>query len=386
MGPFTNGVGMHRRLGVATNYHERTVEHTVTRWTDQIPFNDAFAYKSSPEKGNHVNPTSFERRFGEMTKNDPYEFHSSEPYYSGVFAYTRQIQIGGTHYNPFDAYYEFSGDEDNTASEAQVRALNRLNSESAAFGADLAESRQSVSMLVGSVITAGKSLLALRRGNLNAALAHLGLDKSANKGTTAANSWLAYVYGWKPLANSIHELNEKVINGVLPRDVFVKASATSRWESERDLSGGSWVHKARLKGSHRTELHARVVNPGLRRAAQLGLINPLAIGWELVPFSFVIDWFVPVGNTLYALTDTAGLEFVRGWTSRKRSIVTTLSRVPGVEGITKPGAYEEESSYFRRIVHGGFPRPTLYATTQNPYSTTRALSALALVQQLTGRK
>lgn len=30
----------------------------------------------------------------------------------------------------------------------------------------------------------------------------------------------------------------------------------------------------------------------------LGLNNPLGVMWELVPFSFVVDWFIPVGETL----------------------------------------------------------------------------------------
>jgi hypothetical protein len=35
-------------------------------------------------------------------------------------------------------------------------------------------------------------------------------------------------------------------------------------------------------------------------AAQLGLLNPENVAWELLPWSFVIDWFIPIGQYLDA--------------------------------------------------------------------------------------
>lgn len=39
---------------------------------------------------------------------------------------------------------------------------------------------------------------------------------------------------------------------------------------------------------------------------QLGLSNPLALAWELVPYSFVLDWLIPVGETLASLDALIG--------------------------------------------------------------------------------
>lgn len=32
----------------------------------------------------------------------------------------------------------------------------------------------------------------------------------------------------------------------------------------------------------------------------VGLMDPLSVAWELVPFSFVLDWFLPIGSWLSA--------------------------------------------------------------------------------------
>lgn len=42
-------------------------------------------------------------------------------------------------------------------------------------------------------------------------------------------------------------------------------------------------------------------------ASALGLSTPLQSIWELIPFSFVWDWFVPIGSTFQRLEDKLGL-------------------------------------------------------------------------------
>lgn len=53
-------------------------------------------------------------------------------------------------------------------------------------------------------------------------------------------------------------------------------------------------------------------NAALASLSKLGLANPAEVVWELVPFSFVLDWFLPVGDWLSTLDAAVGYEFLDG--------------------------------------------------------------------------
>lgn len=58
-----------------------------------------------------------------------------------------------------------------------------------------------------------------------------------------------------------------------------------------------------------------VVNPNESLMQSLGLVNPLSVAWDLVPWSFVIDWFTGIGTFLGGLTDMYGLLVVNPYSS-----------------------------------------------------------------------
>jgi hypothetical protein len=131
-------------------------------------------------------------------------------------------------------------------------------------------------------------------------------------------------------------------------------------------------------------------NPLLRTLAQLGVTNPAELAWELIPFSFVADWVLPIGSYLGALDATLGLSFRSG----TRSEITRLTHK--WLGSSKP--YVHLSGWFgdqiTNIVTGSGKQVkldrTVYATSpgpvfpsfKNPASLSHALNALSLVQQL----
>lgn len=49
-----------------------------------------------------------------------------------------------------------------------------------------------------------------------------------------------------------------------------------------------------------------------RYLSQLGLINPLEIAWEVMPWSFVVDWFLPVQTWIESMSSQTGLRFKTG--------------------------------------------------------------------------
>jgi hypothetical protein len=128
---------------------------------------------------------------------------------------------------------------------------------------------------------------------------------------------------------------------------------------------------------------ARIANQTVRRAVALGVANPASIAWELVPYSFVVDWFVPVGNTLEAMTATAGLDFVKGSNLYVENM-TEKTRFNddwnGDRAISR-GSFEAAYFFMNRTILNDWERPQLYAK-DNPFSTAHILNAAALIRQL----
>lgn len=121
---------------------------------------------------------------------------------------------------------------------------------------------------------------------------------------------------------------------------------------------------------------------------QLGFSNPLLLAWELLPWSFVIDWFMPFGNYLSSLDATLGLKFETGYVSIRIHEVTDRTTVWAPKA-DRPDKYAyhigktmQKSSVdsFERRLLTEFPSPVL-PFFKNPLSWEHALNGIALLAQ-----
>lgn len=152
----------------------------------------------------------------------------------------------------------------------------------------------------------------------------------------------------------------------------------------RDSSRSEYTEAAPLDitSDVRCNLWARV-DPnfkGLRTLNQLGLMNPLALAWELVTFSFVIDWFLPIGPVLNAMSAPTGLLFVDGSISNRISASANYENwYYGIDnwasGAKATGSLSYEG-YFRDRI-SNWPLPGFWIEF-DPFKGDRSLKALAL--------
>lgn len=216
--------------------------------------------------------------------------------------------------------------------------------------------------------------------------------------TVAAQEYLAFVYGLQPLVNDIYTLAEMMKKqGVKPL-LFKGVGRAARFETEGSVTRGPMAYtkltQLDAQGTYKVKctLWARI-NPdaaGLRAINQLGLLNPFGLAWDLVPFSFVVDWFLPVGPVLYAMTAPMGLIFVDGSVSMRSSEFTNYNyQVQTVTYYYNPenALFKEgsESKYtvsrkvesYTRLTLGTWPLPGLWFDS-DPLRMDRPLKALAL--------
>lgn len=198
--------------------------------------------------------------------------------------------------------------------------------------------------------------------------------------------WLELQYGWKPLISDIRALLSGISLDAPPAIRAVRHLEESEMLpfATGNFIGPPFIHSVsgKIKNGCHVRLDATVTSPGLYALDNLSLVNPFSLGWELLPYSFVIDWLIPIGNAIKALTASCGL------TPRGRS--TTIYTVMNMdvmwtqytwsgEGNPIHGRVESLSTY--RTAGTGFTAPALYI--KSPFtSATRAATALALLTSL----
>lgn len=200
-----------------------------------------------------------------------------------------------------------------------------------------------------------------------------------------ANFWLEIQYGWKPLLSDVYasaeKLNRRAQSGSQFRYV---AMGTSRRYADfrvngRVLGTGAVTHTARAV----TYLRMGADDVARLEANFLGISNPALVVWELVPYSFVVDWFLPIGQYL----DSWGtLKNVNLAPNRSSYTVKSISNSEygGVypEPALGPKGYVEIENVKRKRVSIertlGLPGIALPAF-KNPVSWQHAANALALV-------
>lgn len=117
----------------------------------------------------------------------------------------------------------------------------------------------------------------------------------------AAEKWLEWRYGWRILLYEIQSIIE-ALRESKPYQIFTAREGESfTFEQPYDavVDAGSWSITYPMEDSIligvRGTYAAQVTAPKV-------FVNPLVTAWELVRFSFVVDWFFSVGNALRALT------------------------------------------------------------------------------------
>ena len=288
----------------------------------------------------------------------------------------------------------FVGDDfvwmpNNTYNRLSTEVMLKVGSKKASFGESIAESREALRMITKSAVSLFHAYRAAKRGNWGGVAKALGVrKKDILHKKSVSEKWLAYQYGWKPLMNDIYDAHQLIQKGFREKSQLACNVRNLEDHYERRVDDGAGGYeKVTSTAKFSMKVFYSISDSELSKLGQMGLINPLSVAWEVVPFSFVVDWFLPVGNFLEAITAPLGVTFIDGYASAKCEGTKTVS---SPESPYSTEVRESDSRAqcvtmmgFTRRPLSSFPRPGLYF--KSPFSQGHALNALALLSQLTKR-
>ena len=259
---------------------------------------------------------------------------------------------------------------------AYERLLDRAFGARSAVGTAIAEWEQTLGLIESTALEARRHWQAFRRGRwsrfVETRINPRNRDPGHQLALQASDAWLAWWFGISPLLGDIYN-SCQVLSQPLPAGSPVHGSA--RVPVHENV--GPYY---RRQGYYfvKTGCKVRLTNPNLYLANQLGLVNPVAVAWEIIPFSFVADWCFDVSGFLNSFSDFVGVEVTMPYTSHLTKGIYARFNSPGTYGTNsaKQVEFERSNSLIR-------PKPNTEVRANLGDSITRAASAVALILQRT---
>jgi hypothetical protein len=201
----------------------------------------------------------------------------------------------------------WSNEIEGLSKTALRRHFTKLKNQKVDLATELSQGMLTVNMIVDIAKRIAKALLFLKEGKIAKMFAIL-FPKSPKE---LANDYLAWKYGLKPLIGDLQGAAEHLaeyIQRMAPFKSNGHAKQSFTREQTISLGAGSYIVITRT-AEIRVKYGTSFVVPSnlVRQAASLGFTNPKNVIWELVPFSFVVDWFLPIGDFLSNLSALDGL-------------------------------------------------------------------------------
>jgi hypothetical protein len=202
-------------------------------------------------------------------------------------------------------------------------------------GVSLAEVDKLSTSVVGLVKNLGLGALDLARFNFSNFARRFGASPPRPgqvrrlRALDVPGRFLEMQYCWSPVVNDIYEASiafEKISNGPRGHRYKVSRKITATEVDTSYVKFPDRKHEARRK-------YIYEAYEELSALRQMGLANPATIIWERIPWSFVVDWVLPVGSYLQLIGEVPHL---RGRFLQVSSVRRTVSGKPTGKAASGP--------------------------------------------------
>lgn len=208
--------------------------------------------------------------------------------------------------------------------------LAKIENQSIHLGGLIAELGETVGYLYSYAKDFGNFAKAIYSGRWNKALKVFRISKSKwnarNKriDQSAAGRWLEWSFAIKPLVSDVTDLAHLYSNPLAAlkelsfvQTATVKFHGTAKTHLRLDTNTYADAVNTSYTGKVRTSCTFTVHDHEIVAKKALGLEAMAPAFWEGIPFSWLIDYVVNIGEFMAGLTATRGLAFVHGYRSFK---------------------------------------------------------------------
>jgi hypothetical protein len=281
-------------------------------------------FRGNIRQGNRFLPTPYEGMDHELIpgqiddgpwhhdgKNPPKSGLAYPPTGGGFYKRTYRKNVGSfAHFDEWKAFlaYDIHGNPlvpDDLVDACRNNLLANIKAQKMDLSETIGEGLLEIGTMVEQVGRFVKAVHAAWRRDWRAVARHLQIDRGIATIDTIGDNWLAYKFGWKPLLDDITNGRQNILDALAAEDSYITARATAvrqvpAWTRTPDATGD-------LEFVVEMKAWYEVDDNWLQGIQQLGLTNPLNTAWNIIPYSFVIDWFTGTGQFLSLLDSTLGL-------------------------------------------------------------------------------
>lgn len=282
------------------------------------------------------------------------------------------------------------------ANACLIAARNKLKDQSVDLGSAWGERKQTMRQLGDAATSIARAARDLQRGQVRNAMRQLGISnkKREPRGSNWVQKYLGLEYGWKPLLSdiygSVHALSKRPtgdwrITAKSGRTEKTYTSKLTSFPARYDPYVGTVVVERKAF----VRIDALPRNDLTMSLSSLGLLNPLNVGWEVLPYSFVVDWIVPIGSWLNSLD--AGLGYRDSYTSTSTLVRADWSDIG--RSMSSSATYYVKGEWtgkksvvnLKRTIANGIPLPTI-PSIKDPRSLKHMANGLGLLIQVFNHK
>lgn len=257
----------------------------------------------------------------------------------------------------------------------------------------LAESKQCFTMIAKAAKRLGRAIDGLRRRDVHQVTGALGIK--AKKGLiksfgdrkrSLSSLWLEVSYGWLPLFKDAEESAQWLAEMLTGKP---KAALRKR----KSWNGGSFTLSrvpdtvSFLRADVTYDLQYVIYVHSLSPAIGLPSLQTVAtVAWEKLPYSFVFDWFIPIGSYLDACRTSHDINGVVVRSLKRTTTYTepTFHDTFGAKLLNFSGSASRQAVAFSRSVTSEIKPPNPFGNLDdvlNYHSWRHAANAVALLLQ-----